>query len=196
VELYLHSPIRLHGTVFFLLSLAPQPSLGLGLHKIRLNFLEASQQFSFYRVGLLAPRPTPILEDPSWHGAQLKKHGENFTFTITTNMFCLLFVLYERNGHHVNECSQYFASSVVKGNKQVEAGMRPNSELSEMNISYTTNYDFSKTVYTTASLSPYSAGLRAGDRDSKVRFPAGAGNFFLHYRVQNGSEVRGLFTRG
>jgi hypothetical protein len=48
----------------FLLSLAPQPSLGLGLlHKIRLNFLEASQQFSFYRVGLLVSRPTPIPED-------------------------------------------------------------------------------------------------------------------------------------
>jgi hypothetical protein len=36
----------------FPLSLALQPSLGLGLlHKIRLNFLEASEQFSFYRVG-------------------------------------------------------------------------------------------------------------------------------------------------
>jgi hypothetical protein len=45
-----------------LLSSAPQPSLGLGLLKIRLNFLEVTQQF-FYRVGLLAPRPTPILED-------------------------------------------------------------------------------------------------------------------------------------
>jgi hypothetical protein len=34
---------------FFLLSLVPQLSLGLGLlHKIRLNFLEASQQFSFF----------------------------------------------------------------------------------------------------------------------------------------------------
>jgi hypothetical protein len=33
----------------------------------------------------------------------------------------------------------------------------------------------------------YSAGLRAGDRGSRVRFPAGAGNFSLHYRVQNGS---------
>jgi hypothetical protein len=43
---------------------APHPGLGLGLlHKIRLNFLEASQQFSFYRAGLLAPRPTPTLED-------------------------------------------------------------------------------------------------------------------------------------
>jgi hypothetical protein len=50
--------------VSFLLSLAPQLTLGLGLlHKIRLNFLEASQQISFYRVGLLAPRPIPIPED-------------------------------------------------------------------------------------------------------------------------------------
>jgi hypothetical protein len=49
---------------FFILSLAPQPSLGLGLlHKIRLNFLEASQQFCFYRVGLVALRQTPIPED-------------------------------------------------------------------------------------------------------------------------------------
>jgi hypothetical protein len=48
---------------FFFLSLAPQPSLGLGLlQKIRLNFMEASQHF-FYSVGLLAPRPTPIPED-------------------------------------------------------------------------------------------------------------------------------------
>jgi hypothetical protein len=44
--------------------LAPQPSIGLGLLlKIQLNFLEASQQFSFYRVGLLARRPTLIPED-------------------------------------------------------------------------------------------------------------------------------------
>jgi hypothetical protein len=49
---------------FLFLSLAPQPNLGLDLLlKIRLNFLEASQQFSFYRVGLLAPLPTPTLED-------------------------------------------------------------------------------------------------------------------------------------
>jgi hypothetical protein len=32
-----------------------------------------------------------------------------------------------------------------------------------------------------------SAGLRTGDRDSRVRFPVGAGNFSLHHRVQNGS---------
>jgi hypothetical protein len=47
---------------FLLLSLSPQPSLGLGLlHKIQLNFLEASQQFSFLqgRVVSLTPNPHP-----------------------------------------------------------------------------------------------------------------------------------------
>jgi hypothetical protein len=34
--------------LLLLLSLAPQPTLGFGLfHKIRLNFVEAYQQFSF-----------------------------------------------------------------------------------------------------------------------------------------------------
>jgi hypothetical protein len=45
-----------------LLSLVPQPTLGLGLlHKIQLNFLEASQQFSFLqgRVVSLTPNPHP-----------------------------------------------------------------------------------------------------------------------------------------
>jgi hypothetical protein len=45
---------------FFLLSLVPQPSLGLGLlHKIRLNFLEASQQFSFLEDRFVSPTPNP-----------------------------------------------------------------------------------------------------------------------------------------
>jgi hypothetical protein len=45
---------------FFLLSLAPQPSLGLGLlHKIRLNFLEASQQFPFLQGRVVSPTPNP-----------------------------------------------------------------------------------------------------------------------------------------
>jgi hypothetical protein len=48
--------------LLLLLSLATQLSIGLGLLlKIRLNFLEASQHFLFYRVGLLAQRPTPSL---------------------------------------------------------------------------------------------------------------------------------------
>jgi hypothetical protein len=44
----------------FLLSLAPQPSLSLGLlHKIRLNFLEASQQFSLLQRRVVSPTPNP-----------------------------------------------------------------------------------------------------------------------------------------
>jgi hypothetical protein len=44
----------------FFYSLAPQPSLGLGLlHKIRLNFLEASQQFSFLQGRFVSPTPNP-----------------------------------------------------------------------------------------------------------------------------------------
>jgi hypothetical protein len=32
-------------------------------------------------------------------------------------------------------------------------------------------------------------GYRLDDRGSRVRFPAGVGNFSPHYRVQNGSEA-------
>jgi hypothetical protein len=47
-----------NGEMFLLLSLAPQPSLGLGLlHKIRLNFLEASQHFSFLQDRVVSPTP-------------------------------------------------------------------------------------------------------------------------------------------
>jgi hypothetical protein len=46
--------------LLLLLSLAPQPSLDLGLfHKIRLNFLEASQQFSFLQGRVVSPTPSP-----------------------------------------------------------------------------------------------------------------------------------------
>jgi hypothetical protein len=45
---------------YLLLFLAPQPSLGLSLlHKIRLNFLEASQQFSFLQGRVVSPTPNP-----------------------------------------------------------------------------------------------------------------------------------------
>jgi hypothetical protein len=45
---------------FLLLSLAPQPNFGLGLlHKIRLNFLEASQQLSFLQGRVVSPTPIP-----------------------------------------------------------------------------------------------------------------------------------------
>jgi hypothetical protein len=55
----------------------------------------------------------------------------------------------------------------------------------------------------------YSVGIALGygldDRGSRVRFPAGAGNFSLHHRVQNGSGAHppsyptgsgGSFPRG
>jgi hypothetical protein len=46
--------------LILLLSLAPQPSLGLGLlHKVRLNFLEASQQFSSLQGRVVSPTPNP-----------------------------------------------------------------------------------------------------------------------------------------
>jgi hypothetical protein len=44
--------------LLIIISLAPQPSLGLGLlHKILLNFLEASQQFSFLEGRVVSPMP-------------------------------------------------------------------------------------------------------------------------------------------
>jgi hypothetical protein len=54
-----------YSTCFFLLlllllSLAPQPSLGLGLlHKIQLNFLKASQQFTFSQGNVVSPASNP-----------------------------------------------------------------------------------------------------------------------------------------
>jgi hypothetical protein len=50
---------------FLLLSLAPQPSLGHGLHEIRLNFLEASQQFSFLQGRVVSSTPNPHPGGPS-----------------------------------------------------------------------------------------------------------------------------------
>jgi hypothetical protein len=50
---------------FFLLSLALQPSLGYGLlHKIQLNLLEASQQFSFLQDRIVSPTSNPHLGGP------------------------------------------------------------------------------------------------------------------------------------
>jgi hypothetical protein len=47
------------------LSLAPQPSLGHGLlHKIQLNFLEATQYFSFLQGRVVSPTPNPYPGGP------------------------------------------------------------------------------------------------------------------------------------
>jgi hypothetical protein len=46
--------------ILLLLSLAPQLGLGLGpFLKIRLNFLEASQQFSFLQGRVVSTTPNP-----------------------------------------------------------------------------------------------------------------------------------------
>jgi hypothetical protein len=51
--------------LILILSLAPQPRLGLGLlHKIRLNFLEASQQLSFLQGRVVSPTPNPHTAGP------------------------------------------------------------------------------------------------------------------------------------
>jgi hypothetical protein len=55
-----HNTASQYGGPLVLLSLAPQPSLGHGLlHKIGLNFLEASQQFSFLQDRVVSPTPNP-----------------------------------------------------------------------------------------------------------------------------------------
>jgi hypothetical protein len=116
---------------FFLLliPLAPQPSLGLGLlRKIRLNFLEASQQFYFYRVGLLAPRPTSIPEGQAsvfisprgrvaTHFSRLLRHAwvtvGLFLFPghhTGTLMFCI-FLDSELNGGKISDFNLLFMPS-------------------------------------------------------------------------------------
>jgi hypothetical protein len=83
---YLYIPIFIYhdGKVYkiLLLSLAPQPSVDLGLlHKMRLNFLEASEKFSFLQGRVVSPTPNPhprmgyggtILIPRSPHGEYIK----------------------------------------------------------------------------------------------------------------------------
>jgi hypothetical protein len=42
-------------------------------------------------------------------------------------------------------------------------------------------------TYKVKSLDSSALGYRLNDQGSRVRLPVGAGNFFLHHRVQNGS---------
>jgi hypothetical protein len=83
-----------------LLSLAPQPSLGLGLlHKIRLNFLEASQQFSFLQGRVVIPTPTPVFIFPrgrvATHFSRLLRHA-----WVTVELFLF-------PGHHTGNEIEY-----------------------------------------------------------------------------------------
>jgi hypothetical protein len=63
-------------------------------------------------------------------------------------------------------------------------------------VKHTGNYTF--TFYVLAYFSCYIYGL--DDRSSRVRFPARAGNFSLHHRVQNDSGAHpasyAMGTRG
>jgi hypothetical protein len=51
--------------------------------------------------------------------------------------------------------------------------------------------DIRQRIYLTSGSRDSSVGVALGygldDRGSRVRFPAGAGNFYLHHRLQNGS---------
>jgi hypothetical protein len=66
------------------------------------------------------------------------------------------------------------------------------------------NFNFNFTLSTTLKSRDSSVGIALGygldDRGSRVRFPAGARNFSLHHRVQNGSGAHPAYhpmgTRG
>jgi hypothetical protein len=62
------------------------------------------------------------------------------------------------------------------------------------------NIKISSTIKSRDSSVGIALGYGLEDRGSRVRFPAGAGNFSLHHRVQNGSGVHPAFyprgTRG
>jgi hypothetical protein len=113
--------------VLRLLPLAPQPSLGLGLlHKIRLSFLEASQQFSFLQGRVVSPSPNPIPEDESsvfisprvrmaTHFSRLLRHA---WFTVGLFLF---------PSHHTGSCMRNMLCIILKGNF---IGNRPSGNFS------------------------------------------------------------------
>jgi hypothetical protein len=83
-------PSRVEVKILLLLPLVPQPSLGLGLlHKIRLNFLEASQQFSFLQPHAQPPsrRTRPLYLYPPEAGwlpvlvASYDTHGLRWVYS-------------------------------------------------------------------------------------------------------------------
>jgi hypothetical protein len=74
-------------TIFFHLSLSNANPTGRRWKFNPAEFLEASQHFRFYRVELLAPRPTPTMEDqasvfisPRGRVAQLYPPGKGYPF--------------------------------------------------------------------------------------------------------------------
>jgi hypothetical protein len=87
--------------LLLLLSLAPQPSLGLGLfHKIWLNFLEASEQFSFLQASVVSLTPNP---QPGGLGLCIyipqRQGGYPFYSPLTTRMGYGRTILIPRSPH-------------------------------------------------------------------------------------------------
>jgi hypothetical protein len=83
---------------FFFLSLAPRPNLGLGLlHKIKLNFLEASQQFYFSQGRVVSPTPNPHPGRPGSCIYIPQKQG-GYPFTVGLFLF---------PGHHTGNIHTY-----------------------------------------------------------------------------------------
>jgi hypothetical protein len=74
----------------------------------------------------------------------------------------------------------------------------------EADCSFSSVVNFLHTHIYTYKRRDSSVGIGLGygldDRSSRIRFPAGAGNFSLHYRVQNGSGAHpasySMGTRG
>jgi hypothetical protein len=81
--------------MMILLSLAPQPSVGLGLLlKIRLKFLEASQQFSFLQGRVVSPTPNPhprgpglCIYIPQRNGGYIYIYQVAFSMSFTNQFF-------------------------------------------------------------------------------------------------------------
>jgi hypothetical protein len=123
----------------FFLSLAPQPSLGLGLlHRIRLNFLEASQQFSFLQGRVVSPTPN---HHPRGPGLCIyipqRQSGYPFYSPLTTRMGYGGTILIPRSPHgellllsaifHVYPPNQWVPGALSLGVKRPggEAGHSP-----------------------------------------------------------------------
>jgi hypothetical protein len=86
--------------------LAPQPSVGLDLLlKIRPNFLEASQQFSFLQGRVVSPTPNPIPEDQASVFYIPQRQGDYpFQSPLTTRMGYGGTILIPRSPHEDPLC--------------------------------------------------------------------------------------------
>jgi hypothetical protein len=77
---------------FFFFFFSPQPSLDLGLlHKIQLNFLEASQLFPFLQGRIVSPTPNP----PSWRTRPLY-----YLYPPEAGWLPILVAFYDTHGLH------------------------------------------------------------------------------------------------